>query len=162
MLVARTVPEIEVYLRDQPETLDYTLCVIDIAPVLDLARQRGDYGDAIGKLLAREAAAVQPAEDAQDASVAPPDGAAVTKEQGAAAAKPRKQRCDATRPEISRALDDLDGTEAWERAGPKARLGLVDQHLNKPAGWAKARTLGRAIEDRLKSGRHIGGTSALP
>jgi hypothetical protein len=77
-----------------------------------------------------------------------PTAAAVGKEPGAGAAKSRKPRHDATRPEISGALDDFVGTEAWEKAGTKERLRMVDQKLKKPPGWAKARTLGRAIADR--------------
>jgi hypothetical protein len=41
-----------VYLDDWPEKLDLTLCVIDAAPVLAIARRRKDHGKAIAELLA--------------------------------------------------------------------------------------------------------------
>jgi hypothetical protein len=53
----------QVYLDDRPGELDPTLCILDSAPVLAIARRRGDYGGYIAallKLLCEPDAARQP------------------------------------------------------------------------------------------------------
>jgi hypothetical protein len=44
-----------VYLDDRPGEIDPTLCIIDAAPVLAIARRRGDYGQYIVRLLTADA-----------------------------------------------------------------------------------------------------------
>jgi hypothetical protein len=43
-----------VYLDDRPRELDPTLCVLDTAPVLAIARRRKDHGEYIARLLAAQ------------------------------------------------------------------------------------------------------------
>jgi hypothetical protein len=43
--------ERRVYLDDRPDELDATLCIIEAAPVLAIARRRKGYGEAIARLL---------------------------------------------------------------------------------------------------------------
>jgi hypothetical protein len=44
-------PERPVYLDDRPNELDPTLCVIGVAPILKMAKRRGDGGQVIRRLL---------------------------------------------------------------------------------------------------------------
>jgi hypothetical protein len=76
--------------------------------------------------------------------------AAVAKEQNAGAAKPKKRRRDETRSEILEALVVLDSKEDWKKSPNGVRCRSVERELNKPAGWCKMRTLGRAIADRAR------------
>jgi hypothetical protein len=45
-------PKRRAYLEDRPDELDPTLCVLDAAPILEIAERRGDGGQVIRKLLA--------------------------------------------------------------------------------------------------------------
>jgi hypothetical protein len=60
-----------VYLDDYPAELDPTLCMIDASSVLAIARQRGDYGNAIAEMLAKRSQAGNGIESDPEASVAP-------------------------------------------------------------------------------------------
>jgi hypothetical protein len=79
-----------------------------------------------------------------------PTAAAVDKEPGARAAKPRKRRSDETRSAIIEALVVIDGSEDWKNSKYGGRCRLVEQHLVKPKGWCTLRTLGRAIAARAR------------
>jgi hypothetical protein len=48
----RIAPVKSAYCSDAPDVFDPTRCLIDIEPVLALARHRNDYGQAIAELLA--------------------------------------------------------------------------------------------------------------
>jgi hypothetical protein len=48
----RLIPSKLAYCSDQPARFDPTMCVIGIAPVLEIARRRGDFGPTMAGLLA--------------------------------------------------------------------------------------------------------------
>ncbi len=52
-----------VYLDDRPAELDLTLCILDAAPVLAIARRRKDHGQHIARLLATLENATAPSSD---------------------------------------------------------------------------------------------------
>jgi len=60
----------------------------------------------------------------------------------------RSRRRNEKRPEIAQAIAILAGSVEWETSPDGRRCKLVEQHLNKPSGWVKLRTLRRAIADR--------------
>jgi hypothetical protein len=69
-----------VYLDDRPDELDLTLCVIDAAPMLAIAKRRQDYGQYIASVLAGQAAIPREDESRQQQQLADtppslPDGA---------------------------------------------------------------------------------------
>jgi hypothetical protein len=59
----------------------------------------------------------------------------------------RSVRRDATRPDIIESLKILTLSDTWGDSQVKQRCRLVERHLEKPKGWCKPRTLGRAIID---------------
>jgi hypothetical protein len=65
--------------------------------------------------------------------------------------KPKKPRRDEKRSAIIEALKTLVPSDNWEGRSDKERCILVEQHLNKPVGWCKPRTLRRAITEYEKT-----------
>jgi hypothetical protein len=55
-IMSKQIPAKLVYLDDQPDQLDLTLCLVNIVVLLAIARHRGDYSPYIAQLLAKEAA----------------------------------------------------------------------------------------------------------
>jgi hypothetical protein len=55
-IAARQIKAKSVYLDDQPHELDLTLCVVDAAAIVEIARRREDHGEYIARLMAEHAA----------------------------------------------------------------------------------------------------------
>jgi hypothetical protein len=66
-VTTRRLDAVRRYCDDRPKELDFTLCIIDAAPVLAIARRRKDYGQYIAALLART-----PAKPASKSTPLPP------------------------------------------------------------------------------------------
>lgn len=62
----------------------------------------------------------------------------------------RKRRRDEKRPEMIRAIADLEGSTEWQKAHDGQRCRMVERHLKKPELWCSVRTLNRAIADRAR------------
>jgi hypothetical protein len=73
-------------------------------------------------------------------------------EQASSTKSKRKPRRDGKRLEIAPAIAALDSSEKWKMARDGQRCEMVEEHLERPKGWCKPRTLSRAIADRVKSG----------
>ena len=61
-------PKRRAYLEDRPGELDPTLCVLDAAPIFEIAERRGDGGEVIQKLLAERRQPAAPVERAEQAT----------------------------------------------------------------------------------------------